>query len=202
MAKPLGKDIPKLCALILAGGDSSRMHTDKSRLDYHGQEHQDYTFGLTEQEGVPTYLSYRKDQEADKPPHLPKLVDRYEGMGPLAGLLTAFEYQPSCAWLLLPIDLPFIDPLTIRQLIRMRDPQADVSAMKHPEQDQPEPLIAIWEPSSYAVLKEAAYLGQHSLIRAMDHLRVCHIPAQNPHSLVNVNDPLGFKEAKRKIESS
>jgi molybdopterin-guanine dinucleotide biosynthesis protein A len=140
---------PALFGLVLAGGASTRMRSDKALLDYHGQPQVRWAFELAAKFCAATFISVRPDQRADPSrAGLPQIVDRQPGIGPIAGISAALQEHPKAAWLVLACDLPFLTESTLRHLIAHRDPSRFATAYRSAHDGLPEPLCAIWEPSA------------------------------------------------------
>jgi len=138
---------PVLFGLVLAGGASTRMRTDKALLDYHGQPQVRWAFELAAKFCAATFVSVRPDQrEESSRAGLPQIVDRQPGIGPIAGISAALLEHPKAAWLVLACDLPFLTEGTLQHLIAHRDPHKLATAYRSAHDGLPEPLCAIWEP--------------------------------------------------------
>ena len=140
---------PALFGLVLAGGASTRMRTDKAALQYHGQPQLRWAFELVSKFCAASFVSVRPDQRDDaaRAGH-PQIVDRQPGIGPIAGISAALLEQPKAAWLVLACDLPFLTERTLQHLIAHRDPQKIATAYRSAHDGLPEPLCAIWEPAA------------------------------------------------------
>jgi molybdenum cofactor guanylyltransferase len=140
---------PALFGLILAGGASTRMRTDKALLDYHGRPQVRWAFELAAKFCAATFVSVRPDQREDPSrAGLPQIVDRQPGIGPIAGISAALLEHPKAAWLVLACDLPFLTEGTLQHLIAHRDPHNVATAYRSAYDGLPEPLCAIWEPAA------------------------------------------------------
>jgi molybdopterin-guanine dinucleotide biosynthesis protein A len=140
---------PALFGLVLAGGASTRMRTDKALLDYHGQPQVRWAFELLSRFCAATFVSVRPDQREDPArAGLPQIVDRQPGSGPIAGISAALQEHPKAAWLVLACDLPFLTEHTLQHLIAHRDPRKVATAYRSAHDGLPEPLCAIWEPGA------------------------------------------------------
>jgi molybdopterin-guanine dinucleotide biosynthesis protein A len=140
---------PALFGLVLAGGASTRMRTDKALLDYHGQPQVRWAFELAARFCAATFVSVRPEQRDDPSrAGLPQIVDRQPGIGPIAGISAALLEHPKAAWLVLACDLPFLTESTLRHLIAHRDPHKVATAYRSAHDGLPEPLCAIWEPGA------------------------------------------------------
>ena len=140
---------PALFGLVLAGGASTRMRTDKAALQYHGQPQLHWAFELVSKFCAATFVSVRPDQRDDAArAGRPQIVDRQPGIGPIAGISAALLEHPKAAWLVLACDLPFLTERTLQHLIAHRDPQKIATAYRSAHDSLPEPLCAIWEPAA------------------------------------------------------
>ena len=140
---------PPLFGLVLAGGASTRMRTDKAALQYHGQPQLQWAFELVSKFCAASFVSVRPDQRTDaaRAGH-PQIVDRQPGIGPIAGISAALLEQPKAAWLVLACDLPFLTEHTLEHLIAHRDASKIATAYRSAHDGLPEPLCAIWEPAA------------------------------------------------------
>lgn len=185
-----------LYGLVLAGGKSSRMKTDKSLLEYHGRSQTKYCFDLLSQLCESVFLSNRNDQSG-LPSHkdLPQIHDTFLNMGPLDGILTAMARYPHAAWLVLACDLPFVDKDVLSVLLEKRDPSKIATAYRSTNDDLPEPLCAIYEPRSiFSLLKfltDGDTCPRKILINSDIHL----IEQDRKISLENINNPEEYQSA-------
>ncbi|SHI38173.1 Molybdopterin-guanine dinucleotide biosynthesis protein A [Hymenobacter daecheongensis DSM 21074] len=180
---------PPLRGLVLAGGQSQRMQTDKGRLRYHGQEQREYAASLLANVCTDVHVSCRPDQVADLPAGLLPLPDRFLHLGPLGGILSALQTDPNAAWLVVACDLPFLSEATLRHLVQHRNSAKVATAFQSPENEFPEPLITIWEPRSYGVLLRFLGLGYSCPRKALINSDVELLAAPDPNELRNVNTP-------------
>ena len=138
-----------LFGLVLAGGASTRMRTDKATLQYHGQPQLRWAFDLLSKVCAATFVSVRPEQRDDGTrAGFPQIVDRQPGIGPIAGISAALLEHPKAAWLVLACDLPFLTERTLQHLIAHRDPYKIATAFRSAHDNLPEPLCAIWEPAA------------------------------------------------------
>ena len=182
---------PTLRGLVLAGGRSERMGTDKATLVYRDDLPQvEAAARLLDPRCVTVHLSTRAGQSVPAAAaHRPQLVDRHPQPGPLAGILTAFDFDPAAAWLIVACDLPLLDGDTLDRLLAARAPAAPATAYASADAGLPEPLCAIYEPAFRPVLASAAEAGRTCPRGIMKHNPVKLIPLARPAALDNANDP-------------
>ena len=120
---------PALLGLVLAGGASTRMRTDKAALQYHGQPQLHWAFDLVSKFCAATFVSVRPDQRDDaaRAGH-PQIVDRQPGIGPLAGISAALLEHPKAAWLVLAAAMSLVLIGASSLLVRRRTGLAPAAA--------------------------------------------------------------------------
>ena len=176
--------------LVLAGGESRRMGRDKALLTQGGRTQLRRSVDLLERHVDRTFVSTRPDQ-AEEPERcqFQQVVDRYSGIGPMAGILSALEQQSDVSWLVLACDLPNVDDATVEFLLQNRSPTKPFTAFRSAYDDLPEPLCAIYRPESRAIVeqfvKDGIVCPRKMLIRSETHL----LRQPDPSALDNVNTP-------------
>lgn len=179
-----------LYGLVLAGGESRRMGSDKALLKRDGNTQLGRSVELLQRHVSRTFVSTRAEQ-AEEPERrrFRQIVDRYSGIGPVAGILSALQTHPEVSWLVLACDLPNVDDHTIEFLLRHRAPEKPFTAFRSSYDDLPEPLCAIYRPESRAIVEkfvaEGVICPRKILIRSDTHL----LRQPDPAALDNVNTP-------------
>lgn len=181
---------PGLKGLVLAGGRSRRMGRDKARLR-HGDETQlGYAVGLLESSLPDVYVSARAEQARDpERARFALIIDRYDDLGPVAGILSAMDHDPQAAWLVLACDLPNVTPATLAALLAARDPARPFTAFRSSSNDLPEPLCAIYEPRARPLIDAYVDEGFACPRKMMIRSDTALIAQPDPRSLDNVNTP-------------
>lgn len=190
--------------LILTGGRSIRMGTDKALMNYHGEPQFKHVSDLMVQLGVEPYISCRDDQRGFYEDHGCKTItDRISGLGPMGGMISAFMQNPDHAWLVLACDLPLLDIHVLQFLMARRKHQAMATSFQSPHDKFPEPLIALWEPKSYARLLQFIAQGTSCPRKVLINSNTEIIAYSEPDKLTNVNtrDDLEDVFPDRKMES-
>ncbi|WGH74490.1 NTP transferase domain-containing protein [Tenacibaculum tangerinum] len=192
------ENIAPVKGLVLIGGKSTRMGTDKSELDYFGKPQKEHAKELLESCSLETYYSVRDYSISLETTH--EIPDTFLNLGPFGGICTAFQKDPNTAWLVLATDLPFVNEELITLLLQKRNPSKIATAIKGSNKDFPEPLIALYEPKAYGKLLQ--YLAQgYSCPRKMLINSDVEIVEVEDDLIRNINTPKDFKEAKRELNS-
>lgn len=176
--------------LVLAGGRSTRMQRDKAALNYHGHTQLEWAMRLLEPHVERVFVSVRADQ-ADDPlrARFAQIVDRHESLGPIAGILAAQAQHPEAAWLVLACDLPLLDEATLKHLLSAREPARQATAYRSSHDGLPEPLCAIYEPSSREAVAAYVASGKQCPRKFLLRADAAIIDEPNPRALDNVNTP-------------
>jgi molybdenum cofactor guanylyltransferase len=147
-------------ALILAGGESSRLDTDKSLLQFFGRPSQrEFLFDLLSKYCETVHPCRNADHV---PVEFNPLPDHYEYKSPLNGIITALESFPDDTWLSVPVDMPNVDAAVIDFLITHRDENCVATCFYDSDEKFPEPLLAIWEPRALPLLRSFQLTGKKS----------------------------------------
>ncbi len=190
---------PPLYGLVLAGGRSLRMGEDKGNIAWHGKPQRLYVADVLAGLCADVYISCREEQESEIPFPYKSLKDTVAAGGPVAGILSAFARFPDVAWLVVACDLPLLDTDTLQDLVHQRAPEMKATVYRSPADGLPEPLIAIWEPSSYPLLVDHLNAGlkcpRKFLINNSSGILL--VDSHNPDALMNANTPADKENAHR-----
>jgi molybdopterin-guanine dinucleotide biosynthesis protein A len=188
--------VPALFGLVLAGGASTRMRTDKAALEYHGQPQLRWAFELAMKVCTASFVSVRPDQRDDPTrAGLPQIVDRQPGIGPIAGISAALLEHPKAAWLVLACDLPFLTEGTLQHLGARRDPHKIATAYRSAHDGLPEPLCAIWEPAAREPLLAYIATGKQCPRKFLINSDTALLDLPEQQALDNVNTVEEFDSA-------
>lgn len=185
-----------LYGLVLTGGKSKRMGSDKNVLKYHGLPQWKYAIRLLEKFLPKVYLSSRENQNFDHPNII---YDIEEGLGPFGAIRSAFKSYPNTAFLIIANDLPFLDENHIAKLIQQRDPSKAATAFKVKEKDYPEPLAAIWEPKALTFIQDFYQKNCYKPIEVLKSMQVKYVEI-SAENVKNINTKKAYKKAQNKIK--
>ncbi len=181
--------IPPLKSLILVGGKSTRMGSDKAFLDYHGKPQYAFLADILRGMGIETFISCRAEQVSQFIDNQNIIADTFLDLGPFGAILSAFREDPNAAWLVLACDLPLLDAETLQFLIDNRNSHLTATSFKSPESKEgfPEPLIAIWEPRAYPTLLQFLAQGISCPRKVLINSEIELLTPSVPQALTNVN---------------
>lgn len=176
-------------ALILAGGESSRMGQDKASLLLGEHTLLQSVAAIVQPLFNDVIVSVRQPRaDCD----LPQVSDNPAHAGPLAGLAAGLA-RAGTAWVFaVACDMPFITPQLITRLAGLRE---GVDAVVPVVQGYPQPLAAFYATRSLCAVREVLNGGgKHSLREFLAGLKVRYVDeaemqAADPHSFFDLDTP-------------
>jgi len=185
-----------LFGLVLAGGESRRMGQDKARLRRGGQSQLAHIVHVLEPLVDRVFVSTRADQQDEtERSRFDQIVDRYQDMGPVAGILSAMDEYPEVDWLVVACDLPNIDASTISHLLEHRSPDQPFSAYRSSHDGLPEPLCAVYAAGSADIMRGFVAEGMNCPRKMLIRSDTLLLEQPDPHSLHNVNTPEDLEDS-------
>lgn len=180
----------KIWGLVLAGGKSTRMGSDKALLLQDGETQLSRAVSLLEAHLDRVFVSARAEQADDaERSKFEQIIDRYDDIGPVAGILSALDSNDDVSWLVLACDLPNIDDATVAYLLEQYSAEHPFTAYESVHDGLPEPLCAIYRPDSRAVIlgfvNDGIICPRKMLINSDTHL----LAQPSPGALHNINAP-------------
>lgn len=201
--EPTGGTI-RLCGLVLAGGRSTRMGTDKAALVHpDGRTLARRTVDLLDDAGCESIvLSLRHDQEIP-----PGLADHSQvtiardpeggSEGPLAGMLAAMRLRPDADWLVLACDLPRLDLETLVHLIDSRLPGELFLSYRSEFDGLPEPLCALYAAGALPIIEQARANDLRCPRKVLIRNDCRLLEPVTPRALENANTPEDWETARQ-----
>jgi molybdopterin-guanine dinucleotide biosynthesis protein A len=178
--------------VILAGGRSSRMGSNKALLPYRGGRFIEViSRQLAELFREVIVVTNHPDQYAFVP--FRKVSDTFPGMGPLAGIHAGLAASSGDAAFVVACDMPYLNPLLIRRLVR----NAGSGRVVIPESPHgPEPLHAVYGKECLDEIQVSLAAGETRIRSFFGRSSVLTIPASEVarydpdfRSFCNINTP-------------
>ncbi len=183
------------CALILAGGRSSRMGTDKSLLELDGQTllRRAADFWLSAGDIVDAVLLAPGTEThlQELPARVIPVYDVFPGCGPMAGIHAAFARTDAELLYVSAIDMPRLDRAAL-----LPAPKGDAAV--YVKDGMPEPLFGVYRRSALPAMERALRSGSRKmsvLLRELDTEYIPLPPAFAP-VLENLNTPAEYLRAR------
>jgi FdhD protein len=198
VASEKGK-IAGVTGVILAGGASSRMGSNKALLPHKGGRFIESIYrDLSEIFDEVILVTNTPEQYNFLPCR--KVPDLFEGMGALAGIHAGLAQASNPAVFTVACDMPHLDPWLIRHIAN-RGAGCDV-VLPCSEHGY-EPLHALYRQGSLAAMEECLKQGRRRIVSILPQLRVREIPAVEVarfdptfDSFSNINTPEEYYELR------
>lgn len=166
------------------------MGSDKALLMQDGESALRRGVRLLEQHLEKVFVSTRADQANDpERARFEQITDRYTDIGPVAGILSAFDNNSDVNWLVMACDLPNIDSETIEYLLAHVSVDKPAIAFRSSHDDLPEPLCAIYKPAARPIIEEFVAQGVVCPRKMLINCDTQLLQQPNPAALHNVNSP-------------
>jgi molybdopterin-guanine dinucleotide biosynthesis protein A len=184
--------ISNVTGVILAGGQSSRMGSNKALLPYRGGLFIEVIHRLLSEIFTEVILVTNNPEHYQFLP-CRKVPDKFVGMGVLAGIHSGLYHSGSPAILAVASDMPYLNEGLIRHLAS----RAETGGVLIPESPGGlEPLHAVYGRGCLNAIEEALQYGQRRIVSFFDRVTVNRMSAEQVarfdpdfDSFVNINTP-------------
>jgi molybdopterin-guanine dinucleotide biosynthesis protein A len=191
----------KLTGLVVCGGKSSRMGTDKSKIIYHGEQQRYYLYKMLQAFCAGVYISCNEEQATYMSPGYEFITDdeAYADIGPAASLLSAVKKFPGKNWLVIACDYPFIYTENVARFVNTLKDKTEVAAFYNPPKKVYEPLLGYYSAKAIEqmihILKGENYSLQHYLkiVNANKHVA-------DALEIKNINTPDEMRAVKEALK--
>lgn len=190
-----------ITGIILAGGKSSRMGKNKALLEVGGLTMIERVAGALS--GVCSEIIIAGENSGSLE-HLgyPTVPDIHPGCGPLSGIHAGLNAAKNLYSFVSACDIPFASQRLIERIIAERD-GFDVVMLK--EGGFLEPLFSLYSKAFIEAAEISIRNGVYKVTATLQHVKwkpVTLSPGEIPNlakSLINVNTPMDYEEAKKMI---
>lgn len=170
---PQKERIPGITGIILAGGESRRMGSDKSLLPIHGARFIDHVYARLAAL-FDDVIIVTNSPELYREIPCRKVPDIYSAQGALTGIHSGLKHASNERAFVVGCDMPFVSPELVRHICS-RAGQGDlilpVSSKGH------EPLHALYGKTCLPAMELVLNAGHKRILRFFDQVRVTEIPA-------------------------
>ena len=128
--------------LVLAGGHSTRMGTDKGEITYHDLKQRSHLYKLLNHCCEQAFISCRQEQLTDLATGEPYILDQHPAEDP-SKVLSTHQAHPDVAWLVIAVDMPYVTEHTSASSSLTGTPTG-CNGLHYRDKATPEPLLAIW----------------------------------------------------------
>ena len=190
-----------LFGLVICGGESTRMGTDKGMLNYHGKPQRYHVHDLLTPLCSKVFLCCNKNQTDSFQTGYQVLTDlpEFENTGPIAAILTAFNAYPGHNFLVAGCDYPFLQESDLKNFLS-HIKENSVAAAFYNKQGKYEPLLAYYSckagPLLQAHFKNKEYALQHFLKK----IKAEKFEPDDPKVMNSIDTPEEYAAVKASID--
>jgi len=174
-----------MLGIILCGGQSSRMGSDKGLLVHEAKTWAQTAFDKLSVLKIPIQFSVNGQQQPEyakvfSPGLLITDDTEVAVKGPLLGVLSAHLQNPHDDLFLLACDLPLMEPGLLKELLAVYEKGKNFEVYIFTNDKEPEPLCGIYTSKALQkimAIKKQGQLVKHSMKFILDHLNVRSITA-------------------------
>lgn len=189
----------EVAGVILAGGKSRRMGTNKALLTV-GRDAMIERAAEELKKIFKEVLISGGDEETGERLGLRVVPDLISGWGPLSGIHATLLAARSRKCLVVPCDMPFISAELAKIMVELSDGY-DVTVPQHG--DYLQPLFAVYDKNCIPAVEEALSNGRHKVVEFYPRVRVKYVSeailrgvADIDTVFFNVNTPLDLEKAR------
>jgi molybdenum cofactor guanylyltransferase len=174
-----------MLGVILCGGQSSRMGSDKGLLKLEANTWAQTAIDKMTALNIPVKISVNSKQYNDYAAVFPStdLVTDDASLslkGPLLGVLSSHLKFPDEDLFILACDMPLMEPSLLNKLYAQYQREPSFNAYVFTNEGEPEPLCGIYKSKGLSLILDILISGKlfkHSMKFMLDHLNVKTIPA-------------------------
>jgi molybdopterin-guanine dinucleotide biosynthesis protein A len=174
----------RAAAIVLAGGESSRMQRDKTLMRIHGRSMIEHVRNRLSGHFAQILVS-ANDPEKYAFLGVPVIEDRIPGNGPMMGIASALAASAFDLNLVAASDIPDIDVSLAHRMIDLADGY-DAVVPRTPE-GHLEPLFAVYRRSAGSRMRRLLAEGERRIRRLFESCRTRYVDLPSERAITNLN---------------
>jgi molybdenum cofactor guanylyltransferase len=188
--------MPTPIPIIVCGGNSERMGTDKYLLNYHGTPQFLHLANMLKPHFNEVWFSIQEKQKPAFDKYRNVIVDLkpYSEKGPISGLLSCLETIKGRSILFIGCDYPL---LQIEDILKLSHDNSETSAYFRKYY---EPLLARYNPDIFESLKKEFTYGNFSLMKFLEKLNAKKILAEDQERIISIDTHEEYLNTLNKIK--
>ncbi|MBW6492504.1 MAG: molybdenum cofactor guanylyltransferase [Lentimicrobium sp.] len=184
----------KITGIILAGGNSSRMGSDKALILFKGRRLIEYGIGILKEFCNNILISTHNDALGEFGFQL--VSDNFTDIGPLAGLEAGLRKSETRINIIAPCDTPFLSCSMLKKLIDNSE-KYDATIPAH-KNGKIEPLIGYYSRDILPVILNQIEKGDYKIQNLLKQINTSYLPFEDESMFMNLNSPVDIEKSKQK----
>ncbi len=185
------QQLNNISLIILAGGKSSRMGTDKALLKYQGKTFIQILYDNLKSTCSEVIISSNNPKiiiEGAK-----TVADKIKDIGPMGGLYTCLKYSKTERNIVVSVDTPFVSVKLLTEIYE-KSQNYDISIIEHNKKKHP--LIGVYHKNVIKILESEIKSEKYKVIMFLEKTKHQVISVDNSHKdeLLNINNPGDYKK--------
>lgn len=197
------KHISNLYGLVVCGGKSIRMGTDKSQLVYFNKPYRYELYEMLTSFCERVFISCNADQVSEINTAYSTIQDMpaFGNIGPMSALLSAFDQFPGKDLFVIGCDYPFITNVELKAFINAIKPAGLATAFYNPDSEFYEPLLAYYDHKANEELLRMHANNEFSLQYFLNSNNAGKFIPENLPCMRSVNSFAAYQEALKEIHT-
>jgi molybdenum cofactor guanylyltransferase len=194
-----------LLGVVLCGGESKRMGSDKGLLQMNGKTWAEVVSEKLRQQNIPVVISINENQQDAYSRIFDReelVIDQLPMHGPLNGLLTVHQQFPDHDILLMACDVVDMNDIILNELITAYE-KNEAEYFAYEEDNFFQPLCAIYTSAAIQSLLErlqSGSLANYSFQYILNNSNTFRLHSSLKGAFTNYNTPDGSNDPKKKID--
>jgi molybdopterin-guanine dinucleotide biosynthesis protein A len=175
----------EITGIILAGGKSSRMGTDKALIDVKGKKLIEYSIAVMKT--ICHHILISANDPVYEEFGFPVIADNFKEIGPIAGLEACLRYSKTKINLVAPCDSPFLKSNLFSEILKnVEGYEATVPILKD---GKVEPLAGYYSKEALPTIIQQIEKGDYKLQNLLKAINTKYIAITDANCLANINTP-------------
>ena len=176
--------------IILAGGKSSRMGTDKALLKYQGKTFVENLYDNLK--GICSEVIISSNNPDIKIEGAKTVADEIQDIGPMGGLYTCLKQSKTNFNIVVSVDTPFVSAELLTEIYEQSQ-NYDISIIEHNKKIHP--LIGVYHKNILKILESEIKAEKYKVIKFLEKTKHQVISVDNSYKdeLLNINNPGDYK---------
>jgi molybdopterin-guanine dinucleotide biosynthesis protein A len=177
--------------LVLCGGKSTRMKTDKSTLTYFGRPQWQQVYEMLHVHCTTAFISCSGSQEHQFGKEYPLIIDDtpFQDCGPIASLLSAFAKFPDRDLFIAGCDYPFLSSQELDEFFSSSSSDHLATAFFNEMENVYEPVLGWYSHRSRMALMERFFTKKYSLQKFLLDINAKKYFPHDINSMISVDTP-------------
>ena len=192
------QNIENNTGIVLCGGKSRRMGSNKALLKLHGKYIISYPIKVLRKFSTQQIIS-TNNSDLDFL-NIKTVADKYKNIGPIAGIYSVLKESSTQKNIILSCDTPFIDSATVEYMLEHSEGYEIVLPIY---ENHLQPMTGIFDKSIVFTIEKEILSGNYIPPRIFEKCKINkliipeNISANYKHLFFNINSPADYEKAKK-----